>query len=212
MLLLTLRATPVFFNNVTIPKLTETQKQFCELDLTEEELFKVLKTFSKNKSPGLDGMTAEFYIEFWSLLKTQLFQVYLDSFSLGILPECMRVGVVTLLEKKGKDRLELSNWRPITLLNIDYKLLTKTLGQRLKNVLPSLIHKDQNGFIPGGNIFFSAHTIRDILFYCKKENLDLILLALDYTKAFDSVNFEFIYKTFEIFNFGKNFKSGLNNF
>ena len=103
-------------------------------------------------------MTAEFYIEFWSLLKTQLFQVYLDSFSLGILPECMRVGVVTLLEKKGKDRLELSNWRPITLLNIDYKLLTKTLGQRLKNVLPSLIHNDQNGFIPGGNIFFSAHT------------------------------------------------------
>ena len=92
---------------------------------------------------------------------------------------------MTLLEKKGKDRLELSNWRPITLLNIDYKLLTKTLGQRLKNVLPSLIHNDQNGFIPGGNIFFSAHTIRDILFSCKKENLDIILLALDYTKAFD---------------------------
>ena len=113
---------------------------------------------------------------------------------------------MTLLEKKGNDRLELSNWRPITLLNIDYKLLTKTLGQRLKNVLTSLIHNDQNGFIPGGNIFFSAHTIRDILFYCKKENLDLILLALDYTKAFDSVNFEFIFKTFEIFNFGENFK------
>ena len=89
---------------------------------------------------------------------------------------------------------------------MDYKLLTKTLGERLKLVLPDLIHKDQNGFVPGGNIFFSAHTIRDILFYSKKENLDLILLALDYSKAFDSVNFEFIHQTFELFNFGENFR------
>ena len=80
------------------------------------------------------------------------------------------------------------------------------MGLRLKSVLPSLIHSDQNGFVPGGNIFFSSHTIRDILFYCKKENLDLILLALDYTKAFDSINFKFIHKTFELFNFGEKFK------
>ena len=106
----------------------------------------------------------------------------------------------------GKDRLDIANWRPITLLNADYKLLTKTLGQRLKAVLPSIIHKDQNGFVPGGSIFFSSHTLRDILFYCKKENLDLILLALDYTKAFDSVNFQFIYKTFKHFGFGDNFQ------
>ena len=121
----------------------------------------------------------------------------------------MRVGLVTLLEKKGKDRLELANWRPITLLNVDYKLLTKTLGQRLKKVLPSLIGKEQNGFVPGGSIYFSAHTIRDILFYFKKESIDLILLALDYTKAFDSVNFDFIHKTFEFFEFGPNFRKWL---
>ena len=133
--------------------------------------------------------------------------MYQDSFTKGVLPECMRLGVVTLLEKKGKDRMELANWRPITLLNVDYKILTKTLSQRLKTVLPSIIHKDQNGFIPGGNIYFSAHTIRDILFYCKKENLNLILMALDYTKAFDSIDFDFIHETFKIFNFGDNFRN-----
>ena len=121
----------------------------------------------------------------------------------------MRTGVVTLLEKKGKNRLEVANWRPITLLNTDYKLLTKTLAGRLKLVLPSLAHPNQNGFIPGGSIFFSSHTIRDIIFYCKKENLDLILLALDYTKAFDSLDFEFIFKTFETFKFGDKFQSWL---
>ena len=87
--------------------------------------------------------------------------------------------------------MDITNWRPITLLGIDYKLLTKTLGERLKLVLPGLVHKDQNGFVPGGNIFFSSHTIRDILFYCKKENLDLILFAIDYSKAFDTLNFKF---------------------
>jgi hypothetical protein len=83
----------------------------------------------------LDGITAEFYIVFLGQIKDKLIQVYKDSFIIGTLPECMRTGVVTLLEKKGKDRLDISNWRPITLLNTDYKLLTKTLGQRLKTVL-----------------------------------------------------------------------------
>ena len=86
---------------------------------------------------------------------------------LKILPVCLRTGVITLLEKKGKDRLDIANWHPIILLGIDYKLLTKTLGERLKLTLPGLIHKDQNGFVPGGNIFFSANTVRYILFYCK---------------------------------------------
>ena len=201
-----LNAHQEFFDNVTTPKLSEEEKQFCETDLTLNELYKNLKTFQKNKSPGLDGLTAELYITFWDELKSKLIKVYEDSFTRGILPETMRVGVVTLLEKKGKDRNELANWRPITLLNVDYKILTKTLSQRLKTVLPKLIHKDQNGFVPGGNIHFSAHTIRDILFYCKKENLELILLALDYTKAFDSLDFDFIHETFKVFNFGENFR------
>ena len=196
-----------FFTNITAPKLSEQDKQFCETNLTIAELLKNLKSFRKNKSPGLDRLTAELYIVFWDESKSKLFQVYEDSFIKGILTETMRVGVVTLLEKNGKDRAELSYWRPITLLNVDYKILTKTLSQRLKTILPKIIHKDQNGFIPGGNIYFSAHTIRDIIFYCKKENLDLILLALDYTKAFDSVDFDFIHETFRAFNFGESFRN-----
>ena len=123
-----------FFTNVTTPKLSEEEKEFCETELTIKELFKNLKCFQKNKSPGLDGLTAEFYISFWGELKSKLFNVYQDSFNKGILPECMWLGVVTLLEKKGKDRMELANWRPITLLNVDYKILTKTFSQRLKTV------------------------------------------------------------------------------
>ena len=115
---------PEFFTSVPAPKLTAKQKTFCDAQLKEEELFETLKSFRKNKSPGLDGLTAEFYITFWDQLKHMLLHVYENSFSLGILPESLRVGVITLIEKKGKDRLDIANWRPITLLNADYKLLT----------------------------------------------------------------------------------------
>ena len=166
---------PFFCANDHIPKLDEEQKQSCENELTETELHETLKSFAKNKSPGLDGITSEFYLEFWQLLKLKILGVYQESFLDGILPDSLRTGVIVLLEKKGKDRMDIANWRPITLLGVDYKLLTKTLGQRLKKVLPNLIHKDQNGFVPGGNIFFSTHTIRDILFYRSKEKVDLFI-------------------------------------
>ena len=195
-----------FTSNSSIPKLDEEAQMKCEQELSEQELFSTLKAFKKNKSPGLDGLTAEFYLDFWEVLKTKLLEVYKEAYLSGTLPESMTKGVIVLLEKKGKNRTELSNWRPITLLGVDYKLLTKALAERLKKVLPILIHPDQNGFVPGGNLFFSTHTVRDILFHCKKENIDLIMLALDYTKAFDSVEFSAIHKTFEVFNFGDYFR------
>ena len=91
---------PEFFRDGSTPKLSEKQKQLCEADLTLEELYKCLTTFRKNKSPGLDGLTAEYFLAFWDQIKEKLFMVYKDSFLTGILPETLRIGVVTLLEKK----------------------------------------------------------------------------------------------------------------
>ena len=81
-----------FFNNITTPKLSEQEKQSLETDLTLNELFKNLKTFQKNKSPGLDGLTAEMYTSFWDELKSKLIQVFEDSYIKGTLPETMRGG------------------------------------------------------------------------------------------------------------------------
>ena len=156
---------PSFLDKNIVPQLTENHRSLCEDNITMDELFKTLKAFKKDKSPGLDGLTAEFYIEFWELLKDKLKGIYDETFANGILPESLRTGVIVLLEKKGKNRMDIANWRPITLLGVDYKLLTKTLAERLKKVLPGLIHTDQNGFVPGGNIIFSAHSIRDILLF-----------------------------------------------
>ena len=124
-----------------------------------------LGTFKNNKSPGEDGLTKEFYVRFWNDCKMKYLECITKGKTEGSLSKSQRTGIIKLLEKKGKSRLELSNWRPITLLNVDYKLLTKTLGARVKSCIGSLVHEDQNGFVPDRNIFFSAHTIRDMLFF-----------------------------------------------
>ena len=190
-----------FFESPHIPKVNQHKAQECDKILTLTELHQSLKKFNKNKAPGIDGLSAELYLTFWNQLGPLLLDVFNETYELGILPQNMRVGVITLLEKKGKDRLKIDNWRPITLLGVDYKILTKCLGERLKKILPDLVHPDQNGFVPGRNIFYSTHTIRDLLFYCEKENIDMIRFCVDYTKAFDSLEFSFIKKALDLYDF-----------
>ena len=108
-----------------------------------------MNTVSKNKSPGNDGLTIEFYIFFWGEIGQLLIDSYNESFGKGILSASQKQAVITLLQKNGKDRLFLQNWRPISLLNVDYKILTKVITKRIKNVLPSIIHENQSGFVPG---------------------------------------------------------------
>ena len=95
------------------------------------------------RSPGSDGLSAEFYLAFWKVLGENLIEVFNASFSSGHLPPSLRRALITLLFKKG-DRLDPKNWRPISLLNSDYKILARILAGRLSKVLQLLIHPDQS--------------------------------------------------------------------
>ena len=94
----------------------------CDGPLTEDELFAAVRGMARNKVPGLDSLPLEFYLSFWSLLASDLLSVLNLSFRDGHFPISLRSGVITLLFKKG-DRLNPANWRPITLLNVEYKNL-----------------------------------------------------------------------------------------
>ena len=91
--------------------------------MTLDECAAALKSMPRNKSPGLDGLMAEFYRHFWDLLCDDLLAVYNSVFSSGRLSAVQRCGVVRLLYKKG-DKEDLRNWRPTSLLNVDYKILS----------------------------------------------------------------------------------------
>ena len=118
-------------------------------------------------------------------------------------------GIIALLPKKDKDRLYLKNWRPITLLNIDYNILAKAFRNLINSFLPSLIDKDQTGYIKNRFIGNNIRIIEDILIYTKFNKVTGILLAIDFEKAFDSLRWDFLDKCLQTFNFGQNFISFL---
>ena len=106
--------------------------------ITEKEAFTALRQTQIDKSPGTDGLSYEFYLAHWAVLKGGLVRVYNDSLQKGHLTPTQTQAVITLLPKKGELR-DIRNWRPISLLNTDYKILAKILANRLQQALPRII-------------------------------------------------------------------------
>ena len=148
----------------------------------------MLKTFQPNKTPGTDGLTAEFYLRFWTNISGPLIDCLNHSALLGELSISQRQGITSLIPKKNKDPLLLKNWRPISLLNTDYKLVTKCIAKRLEKVLPYLIDGDQTGYIKGRFIGENIRLISDIIE--QHENKGGMILFLDFEKALlNTMNF-----------------------
>ena len=188
-----------------VPKLSEADKNTCDEILTITEVEAALKLMKPNKTPGNDGISVEFYKHFWHIIKHTVFDSFNHSLENGILSNSQRQGVISLSEKRDRDRLSIGNWRPITLLNNDYKLLTKSIAERLKRVMPSIIHPNQTGFIKDRNIAENLRILFDILDDVMKRKLGGMLMTLDIEKAFDTLHWNFMIKSLQTFNFGSNF-------
>jgi len=111
--------------------------------LTCKKLNDALSSFADNKTPGEDGFTNEFYEAFFDLLWKDLLNSYNEAFRKGSLSISQRKGIITLAPKGDTNLTDLTNWRPISLLNVDYKILSKLLAMRVEKYLPNLIHTDQ---------------------------------------------------------------------
>ena len=121
-----------YLNGTNTPMLTDEEQKDCEGTISLEECHKALKTFQNNKSPGNDGLPAEFYKTFWPEFGSAMVNACNNSFQKGEMSPSQRQAVITLLDK-GKDRTLLKNWRPISLLNVDYKIASKTIAHRITN-------------------------------------------------------------------------------
>ena len=124
------------------------QSESCEGLLSVEECFEVLSGMAKRKVPGLDGLPAEFYLKFCNVLGQDLIHVFNSCYTAGSLALSQRRGVISLSFKKG-DRLDMRNWRPISLLNVDYKLAARAIAARLLKVIHLVVAEDQTCGVPG---------------------------------------------------------------
>ena len=187
------------------PTLNEDLRNICEGKIEYNECFNVLQTFQKNKTPGNDGLTIEFYVAFWSLIGRPLVDCINYSYEFGELSNSQKQAIINLIEKKGKDKRLIKNWRTISLINVDAKIISKILAKRLEKVLPNLIHPNQNAFVKGRSIFDAIRTIDDIVDYTKRNSWSGILIAIDFEKAFDTLDLQFLIRTLHKFNFGPSF-------
>ena len=108
-----------------------------ETEITLKELTNSLEEFENNKTPGCDGLTKEFYVAFWNHLGPILLQTLQFCKEQKSFTQSQRRGVISLLHKKGKDPEQIENYRPISLLNVDYKIITKTIANRIQKRLAS---------------------------------------------------------------------------
>ena len=199
---------PNLTNFIHIPKLSQADSEICDELITLEEISNSLKDLPNNKTPGSDGLTTEFYKFFWPDLKKIVFDRIQYAVDNDILSVDQRRGILNIIPKKDKDVRLLKNWRPIALLNTDYKILTKLLAKRLQKVLFKIIASDQTGYIKNRYIGENIRTIIDIMQYTAKEQLPGILLQLDFKKAFDSVSWKFLNNTLYTLILGQCLKSG----
>ena len=173
--------------------------------INEKEILKSLKEMPNGKTPGSDGFTTDFYKFFWINIKGLLFDSYKYAFEHNSLSIEQRRGILCLIPKKQRNKLLLKNWRPITLLNTDYKILAKILSVRLGSVLDKIVHPDQTAYIKGRFIGENIRLIEDVIHYAKLLHKPGILLAIDFEKAFDTLKWSYLQKTLTSFGFGEIF-------
>ena len=170
--------------------------------ICENEVSLAIDQLNKDSSPGADGLTSNFYKTFKYLIISDLTEVFNNCFFKKEMSPSMKQAIIKLLYKKN-DRLLLKNWRPISLLNTDYKILSKILSNRITPILNKIISSNQKCGLPGRKIDHLLYNVQAIIEIAKQKNEKFGLILIDFEKAFDRLSHEFIFKILKELGFGK---------
>ncbi|KAJ1528786.1 hypothetical protein ONE63_007167 [Megalurothrips usitatus] len=187
-----------------LPKLEDEQRQICEEEITEEEVKDSMNKAQLNRAPGLDGLPLELYKFFWNQIGPIFMKVIQNFQKTGKLPNSMKKIVVSPIPKKG-DRTLLKNWRAISLINVDYKIISRIYGTRMSSVISTLLTSDQSYCVPGRTIYDNLHLLRNVIRHSNISNSQLAILSLDQTEAFNNVSHQYFNHLLTNHGFGPKF-------
>lgn len=130
--------------------------------------------------------------------------MYTQAYDVGRLPPTLNEAIITVLPKKGTDPVEVSSYRPISLLPCDQKILAKALSVRLSSVIDKLIHPDQTGFIPKRHSSSNLRCLFNIIYSQNVHTDDLVIVSLDAEKAFDQLEWPYLFAALRKFEISDN--------
>ena len=187
-----------FLERYNLPRLNQEEIENMKRPSTNNEIETMIKNLTTNTTPGPDGFIGVFYQTFREELTPILLKLFQKIAEEGTLPNSFYEATITLIPKPDKDTTKEENYSPVSLKNIDAKILNKILANRTQQHIKSIIHHNQVGFIPGMQGFFKICKPINVRHHINKlKNKNHMIMSIDAEKAFDKIQHPFMIKSLQ---------------
>ncbi|GJU78052.1 RNA-directed DNA polymerase, eukaryota [Tanacetum coccineum] len=178
------------------------QNTYLASSVSEAEIRDAIWDCGSDKSPGPDGFTFAFYKDFWNVIKSDVMDFVHHFFNNGILPRGCNTSFITLIPKVPSPMV-ISDFRPISLIGAQYKIIAKVLANRLARVIDSVISHEQSAFIKQRQILDGPLMVNEVIQWCKRKKSKLMVFKIDFEKAFDTISWDFLLQVMHFMGFSE---------